>query len=368
MQNRILTRINLVIDSKATDSTQKKAIKVSLIFTAILWLVLFVFFAVSPAFKNQEKYKTVKIVLEPISNKPIKELKQESSNAIKKNQTAEKSQNHVSENKTPIVEKKSSPKNTVPSKQTTSAPVQKQNQNQQTQKNNQSTESYKKSSYTIKKDLEQSWEEQTSSKKSSYTDADFDSMFEKSSVTSSSATSQNVQKPSSVAQKDALQGTAGTLSSSSNSPISATPSSNSNSAQSFVSESTMNSLGKIVAALSSSNGELNAVPFSNSSRSSDGKVSVKLVDGSSRLLIDPKEPVIKVSPENASYIDSSRTVLISFKILASGNVPSSTIVFRPTAALPEPIQSEIKEQISRWRFEQAKNDGQAGFEYSIILR
>lgn len=368
MQNRILTRINLVIDSKATDSTQKKAIKVSLIFTAILWLVLFVFFAVSPAFKNQEKYKTVKIVLEPISNKPIKELKQESSNAIKKNQTAEKSQNHVSENKTPIVEKKSSPKNTVPSKQTTSAPVQKQNQNQQTQKNDQSTESYKKSSYTIKKDLEQSWEEQTSSKKSSYTDADFDSIFEKSSVTSSSATSQNVQKPSSVAQKDALQGTAGTLSSSLNSPISATPSSNSNSVQSFVSESTMNSLGKIVAAISSSNGELNAVPFSNSSRSSDGKVSVKLVDGSSRLLIDPKEPVIKVSPENASYIDSSRTVLISFKILASGNVPSSTIVFRPTAALPEPIQSEIKEQISRWRFEQAKNDGQAGFEYSIILR
>jgi len=364
VQNNFFKIINSGIDSRASDSTQKKAIKVSLIFTLILWLILFVFFAISPAFKTQEKYKTVKIVLEPVSKDSVKDEKKESSAAVKKNAPAESKKTAVEKNdssKKSAAEKQPSQEKKQPAKT-----VKSENQNQV--KKTQPQENYKKSSYTIKKDLEQSWQEQTSAKKKSYTADDFDSMFEKSTVTSSS--SNNNQAPSassSVPKQSALQGTAGILAESANSPVVAS-SAETTSAQSSVSESTVSSLGKIVAAVSSSSGEISAAPFSSSSRSSDGKVSVKLADGSSRLLIEPKEPVIKISSENASLIDSSRTVLIAFRILASGNIPSSGIIFKPSAAIPEPIQSEIKEQISRWRFEQAKNDGQAGFEYSIILR
>ena len=94
----------------------------------------------------------------------------------------------------------------------------------------------------------------------------------------------------------------------------------------------------------------------------------KLSDGSARVLLEPLKPVIIISEENGKRIDSSRQVVISFRILAAGNVPFSGITITPSSALPEEIQSEIKDQVSTWRFAPASSDGQAKFEYSIIKR
>ena len=106
----------------------------------------------------------------------------------------------------------------------------------------------------------------------------------------------------------------------------------------------------------------------NVEKKGDGSVAVSMTDGSSRILLDPKKPVIFISDENAALIDSSRTVTVSFKVLAGGNVPLSGIVISPSSLLPIQIQSEIRKQISQWRFKPASSDGQARFEYSIIKK
>lgn len=95
---------------------------------------------------------------------------------------------------------------------------------------------------------------------------------------------------------------------------------------------------------------------------------MKMNDGSSRILLDPKKPSIIISKENGTLIDSQRTVEISFRILSGGNVPFSAISFSPSAALPVAIQSEIKEQISLWRFSPSSAESQAKFVLEIKKR
>ena len=103
-----------------------------------------------------------------------------------------------------------------------------------------------------------------------------------------------------------------------------------------------------------------------SGKSADGKVYIEMTDGRPRALLKPSSPKISLSEEAASKIDSSRTVTISFRVLAQGNVSEITIT--PAASLPPIVQEEIKNQLNKWIFESADYDGTAKFEYNIVKK
>ena len=93
-----------------------------------------------------------------------------------------------------------------------------------------------------------------------------------------------------------------------------------------------------------------------------------LADGSSRLLLYPEKPAIVLSAESEKLITSSRTLTIVFTVLANGTVPPGNISFQPAGILPVSVQTEIRSQIARWRFEEEKSDGQARLTYSINVK
>ena len=95
---------------------------------------------------------------------------------------------------------------------------------------------------------------------------------------------------------------------------------------------------------------------------------MNLVGGGSRRLLEPKEPVIIISEKNQSLIMGTTGVTITFDITPEGLVLPSSIKISPEALVPGPVQSEIKSQIEKWRFQVAKGSGQVRFKYNIIKK
>ncbi|MCI7080347.1 hypothetical protein, partial [Treponema porcinum] len=206
--------------------------------------------------------------------------------------------------------------------------------------------------------------EQSGSAKSAQWD---DSVFgDDTAAVSSSSTTNSTAVNKGVSGTSALSGTAASAALDTGKAVAKTDSA----VKTAATSATQNALGKIAAAtytMSAGHGVSSSAKV-NVEKNGDGSVAVSMTDGSSRILLDPKKPVIFISEENAALIDSSRTVTVSFKVLAGGNVPLSGIVISPSSLLPIQIQSEIREQISQWRFKPASSDGQARFEYSIIKK
>ena len=220
--------------------------------------------------------------------------------------------------------------------------------------------------YTYKKSLEELMEEQmlASAKPKAFDESMFDDVVAETN-TSSQSVSKNVNRMDS---SSALSGSAAVAADSTSGSVSATA--DRAEKPSSASSATSAMLSKISAAQYSTtigNG-LSSKSDVKVAQSTDGKLAIELSDGSARVLLEPLKPVIIISEENGKRIDSSRQVVISFRILAAGNVPFSGITITPSSALPEEIQSEIKDQVSTWRFAPASSDGQAKFEYSIIKR
>lgn len=90
--------------------------------------------------------------------------------------------------------------------------------------------------------------------------------------------------------------------------------------------------------------------------------------GKHRNLIEPKKPVITLSASSASLIDATKTVKIRFIVVGSGNVPRGDISITPESILPSSVREEIKDQISKWRFEAADESSTAVFDYTIIKK
>ena len=210
--------------------------------------------------------------------------------------------------------------------------------------------------YTYKKSLEELMEEQFASSvsndsewKEDFTEDAFDD-FEQN-----------------FSSENALQGTAGTLETSSSVK---SVSENAQVSSQTVSETTGAMLSQISQATYSSDIS-SSVKTSQSifaKKSSSGELSLKLNDGSVRVLLDPKEPSIKISQEASQTIDSSRNVVIQFKILPDGSVPRNGISFIPGSALTDAVKREVENQVSKWIFAKASSEGFAKFEYNIIRK
>ena len=403
---QLVDKFNSFVETHTDDKTQANALKTAVVGTGILWLILVVLMSVCPGFRKPERYKTISIMLEPVSesisekseklnpaaekienpnakeaaapanikkalekqSEPAKPV-QKPAEQIKKQETAKKADNPAAK----TVEKpakSAEPVKTAESKPENSkaAPAKTVEQPKAAPKVPETTTAPapKKAEIKYKKSLDELMEEQmgASAKQKAFDDSMFDDVVAETN-TSSQSVSKNVNR---MDNSSALSGSAAVAADSTSGSVSATA--DRAEKPSSASSATSAMLSKISAAQYSTtigNG-LSSKSDVKVAQSTDGKLAIELSDGSARVLLEPLKPVIIISEENGKRIDSSRQVVISFRILAAGNVPFSGITITPSSALPEEIQSEIKDQVSTWRFAPASSDGQAKFEYSIIKR
>ena len=403
---QLVDKFNSFVETHTDDKTQANALKTAVVGTGILWLILVVLMSVCPGFRKPERYKTISIMLEPVSesisekseklnpaaekienanakeaaapanikkavekqSEPAKPV-QKPAEQIKKQETAKKADNPAAKtvekpakSAEPVKPAKSKPENSK------AAPAKTVEQPKAAPKVPETTAAPapKKAKIKYKKSLDDLMEEQmgASAKQKAFDDSMFDDVVAETN-TSSQSVSKNVNRMDS---SSALSGSAAVAADSTSGSVSATA--DRAEKPSSASSATSAMLSKISAAQYSTtigNG-LSSKSDVKVAQSTDGKLAIELSDGSARVLLEPLKPVIIISEENGKRIDSSRQVVISFRILAAGNVPFSGITITPSSALPEEIQSEIKDQVSTWRFAPASSDGQAKFEYSIIKR
>lgn len=403
---QLVDKFNSFVETHTDDKTQANALKTAVVGTGILWLILVVLMSVCPGFRKPERYKTISIMLEPVSesisekseklnpaaekientnakeaaapaniekavekqSEPAKPV-QKPAEQIKKQETAKKADNPAAKtvekpakSAEPVKPAESKPENSK------AAPAKTVEQPKAAPKVPETTTAPapKKAKIKYGKSVDELMEEQmgASAKQKAFDDSMFDDVVAETN-TSSQSVSKNVNK---MNNSSALSGSAAVAADSASGSVSATA--DRAEKPSSASSATSAMLSKISAAQYSTtigNG-LSSKSDVKVAQSTDGKLAIELSDGSARVLLEPLKPVIIISEENGKRIDSSRQVVISFRILAAGNVPFSGITITPSSALPEEIQSEIKDQVSTWRFAPASSDGQAKFEYSIIKR
>ena len=403
---QLVDKFNSFVETHTDDKTQANALKTAVVGTGILWLILVVLMSVCPGFRKPERYKTISIMLEPVSesisekseklnpaaekienanakeaaapanikkavekqSEPAKPV-QKPAEQIKKQETAKKADNPAAKtvekpakSVEPVKPAESKPENSK------AAPAKTVDQPKAAPKVPETTAAPapKKAKIKYKKSLDELMEEQmgASAKQKAFDESMFNDVVAETN-TSSQSVSKNVNR---MNNSSALSGSAAVAADSTSGSVSATA--DRAEKPSSASSATSAMLSKISAAQYSTtigNG-LSSKSDVKVAQSTDGKLAIELSDGSARVLLEPLKPVIIISEENGKRIDSSRQVVISFRILAAGNVPFSGITITPSSALPEEIQSEIKDQVSTWRFAPASSDGQAKFEYSIIKR
>ena len=344
----------------AEDSIQKNTLRLSFWGTAVVWFLLLIFFAFAPGVQKKEEFKTIQITLDvPQEKTEVQktDIASQETAASKKTQTSpaksDAAQSAPASQKKPSVQQpaKTAQKQAASPKTSSPAPVE-------------AKSAPAKAKITYKKSVDELLAEQSGSAKSAQWD---DSVFgDDTAAVSSSSTTNSTAVNKGVSGTSALSGTAASAALDTGKAVAKTDSA----VKTAATSATQNALGKIAAAtytMSAGNGVSSSAKV-NVEKKGDGSVAVSMTDGSSRILLDPKKPVIFISDENAALIDSSRTVTVSFKVLAGGNVPFLGIVISPSSLLPIQIQSEIRKQISQWRFKPASSDGQARFEYSIIKK
>lgn len=352
------------INEQKFDKVASQGIKLSFIVTLIFWIITLVFLAVySP--KSEKTYKTVKITLAPT---PVERVEKKVANVSAPSEAASKPapapQKAAAPAKKAAQTSTSKVAQTSTAKKVTPKPATKPATTQETKGT--SAKPKQKKQITYKKSVEELMAEQAAS--SSKAKAWDDSMFDdedSSSVSSSTSTTSNVGQ---ISGTSALSGTAASSAGSHQSVSSV--SSTANSSVGVSSSATKSALGKIATTsyVYDKTVGINSQATIKSSTASDGKVAVALSDGRARILLEPTKPVIIISAASAKLIQADKHVEISFKILPEGNVPLNGIMFNPDSALPSDVEREIASQISKWRFASASDDGQAVFEYSIIMR
>lgn len=332
--------------------------------TAVFWVVLLLCMVIVPARKPKEKYKTVQIVLASPEKKVVKKAEapaaQKPSAAPKQEQAAPAEQ-PVTPPPAPAPAKVEQPKaETKPSQpktqKTQSKPAAK------TESKPAPAKTPVKQAEVVEYAMDMSdgvnFNAPAKKKTATWDDIEFSDDAAQSSQQTETKT---------VTSKSGVAGTAGTQSSTSTAKT--TSQNQSVKENNQVSSTTTSALGKIANAKYVGNSSSSVQSEVNiSASSSNGKVTVQMTDGSRRALIDPAEPVITISEENAKLIDSKRSVVIEFTVVASGNVPFSNVRITPESILPAAIRMEIIDQISEWRFESADFNSIARFEYNIVKR
>ncbi len=375
---QIKTQIEKFIRINSDDKTQTQAMRLALLFTLIIWMILFVILAISPGWNQKKKYKTVQITLAPLEKtKPEEKIKPEQKIAEKAKTSDVQKQAEISKKSESVkqtqTEKKlqdSKPKTSEPQKTASNSVPKKTENSQGAQKKSETSakpaaSEPKKANIKYAKSIDELLEEQNSVSKSKNFDWDSMDFAENtnSSGTGKNNSAQNTQKLNSSA---ALSGTAGTRTDAGGAVSSENQKT---SAGTNASSSTLAQLGELSKTEYSSVAAAGLDSIAKGiNQHLNGKYSISMADGSPRILVFPAEPRLKISEENSKTIDSTRNLTITLKILADGTVPLGGVAFSPASAIDSSVRSELAAQIQTWRFSSAATDGQASFYYSIIKR
>ncbi len=376
---QIKNQIERIIRISSDDKTQNQAMRLALLFTLIIWLILFVILAVSPGWNQKKKYKTVKITLAPIE-KPEEKVKPEQkivekakvSEEIKQSESAKKSET-IKQTQTEKKSQDSKPKTSELQKTDSNSVPKKPENLQSAQKKVEKTENSakpaasepKKANIKYAKSVDELLEEQNSVSKSK--NFDWDSMdFSENTNSSETGKNNSAQNTQKLNNSASLSGTAGTKTDGGGRISSETQKT---SAGTNASSSTLAQLGAISNSEYSSTAAAGLDTVAKGiNQHLNGKYSMSMSDGSARILVYPDEPRLKISEEKSKTIDSTRNLTITLKILADGTVPLGGVSFSPASAIDSSVRSELAAQIQTWRFSSAATDGQASFYYSIIKR
>lgn len=345
------------------DSIQKTAMRPAFLGTGIVWALLLIFFAFAPGFQKKEEFRPIQLTLsaspekaerprkETVSHETVSAPEKAGAPAAAAAKTVRSAPPKENPARKPAAESAASPPKAAAPK--SSSPSPKEN-----------AAAPAKAKITYKKSVDELLAEQTGSAERAQWD---DSVFgDDTAAVSSQSEADSAAAAKGISGASALSGTAAAAVQHTGKAVAR---SDTDSSFHEAASATRNALGTIAATTyaADSRGVRSSAEI-NTEETPDGSVALKMSDGSSRILLEPEKPVILISEENAALIDSSRTVIVSFRVLSGGNVPRTEISFTPSASLPLQIQAEIREQISRWRFNQASADGLARFEYSIIKR
>lgn len=362
----------------------------SFILTFFIWGVIFLSFLLIKPNQKEPKYKEIQIVLDSVKKIEKKEnLTAEKNDTLAKNKI-EKSQVSKTEQKETVEQKVETPvqpveKQNVESKKevqnktvekvvenkvvektnevkkTAAKTVEKKVEPKTTEKSTPKKEVVKSSPVKYAKSVEDLMEEQFQEKKT-VDDFDWDSMFSDDFDSNTNVSSETKK----ITTKNTTSGTAGAVSENQKSVVSS--SSKSSKSSETVSGSTSGKLSKISNAEFVGKANISEKTAVETSVGSNGKISVKMQDGQSRVLLSPSEPKIYISEDGAKLIESSVTVIIQFTVLESGTVPSGDISITPASLLPSSVRNEIVSQLSKWRFEADDFSALARLEFSIVKR
>lgn len=327
--------------------------------TVVLWFVFVLVSAFLPAFKKTE-YKTVRITL---ASTPVEKTEEPAEPAVQRYVPQEPVQEQA---QAAAAEPENAPaqvKKAEPAKK--AAAARKQESAQTSAAETKKTTPEPPVAYA--KDPMDRFAEQNAQKEK---DVQWDdSAFADASVTSNAA-EQNTPRAKQVTGASALSGKSASAAQQGNRPVSSTSESE-DKKSADAGDATKAALGAISATTYTQPAGAETGVSSQTSlkagRSSDGKVAVQMSDGTARTLLNPPNPSIRISDENAGLIDGSRTVEVRFKVFADGNVPRTGISIT-RAVLPRTIQDEILDQVSQWRFTTASSDGDAVFTLTIIKK
>ncbi len=199
----------------------------------------------------------------------------------------------------------------------------------------------------------------TSSSKNSFDWSQFDD--------SSESEPQISQQVKTVTTQSSVGGSAASVAAQTDQRVTSSQTKTSNTTSQTASSATSNALSNIRSTQysASTGNSIKSITYAKTTKGSDGTLSMSMSDGTTRVLLDPIPPIIRLSEAAAALIDSTRTVTIEFQVLASGNVPRSQITITPESRLPQAVRTEIYDQLSKWLFETSSSAARATFEYTI---
>ncbi len=335
---------------------EKKPNQIAFFGTIGVWVFIFIFFSFYSLLPHDKPFKTVQIHLESPSQakaSTVSEAPPPASQAMEQSAAASAASQSAPAQK--AVEKPAPKKTEAPAKKST----QKAAAKPQTKP---ASKPAAPPEQKLQKSVDELMAEQRATKtkpKKEFDWSQFDDAEETVSSTAGSAANAVVN------QVNAFEGTAASASSSKGTAQSQSSSSN-KAYTGNTSSSTSNALNKIASATytgTAGNG-VSVSATMNTAGSPDGKTSLAMNDGTARILLEPKSPVISLTPQAAATIDATREFKITFTVNADGRVPVNEIII-PKSLVSPIVQQEIATQISRWRFQAASSAGTATFIYTI---
>ena len=348
-----------MIDSKVLIS-EKTRDSLSFVLTCVFYVIVLICFAIIPVTK-QKKYTEISVQLSSPVQKPVEKKVEENIPQVIENNIPTVEPEKVVEKQVEKTVAKTEPKQTEVKKsenssvktQSATQQVQSKQQTSPVQEKVQPQQTVTKREVVYQKSIEELMAENAQKKKSNATWDD--SIFgeegqSSSSQSSSSSVASNKTNQNSVT--NTFEGFAGS-SSESQTVQTASESRFSENSNNSVSSSTSQALSKISSTKYVAKNSSDTIAYETSGVQT------------SRMLIYPSEPSIVIPESLENKIERTKTVKISFVVTAEGKVNSKTIVIEPVGSLIPEIEREIKAQISLWRFESGKSDGQATFNYSI---